>query len=203
MKYIAKEGYLSISLIIGLIIIFWILNSFSFILFFLLLLFLFIFRNPNRNLDCSDNKAILSPIDGKITKIDNIFHKELGEIIEISITNSFYNVGTFYAPFAMNINEIKIRYGLFLDDEIGKLNFLKEKIYIDATTNSSKIILEIYAGSLGRKLNLGFISHDLKSGDKMGFLTNGILKLILPKNIRIQVGLGDEVRSGSLLGYLI
>ncbi|TKX33070.1 phosphatidylserine decarboxylase [Campylobacter aviculae] len=202
MKYIAKEGYLSIGTIIVFIIFFWILNSFSFILFCLLVIFLFIFRNPSRILDCSDNKAILSPIDGKITKIDNIFHKELGESIEISITNSFCNVGSFYTPFEMNIDEIKCKHGLFLDDKSGNLNFLKEKICINATTNSSKIFLEIYAGSLGRKLKLDCISYDLKVGDRLGFLINGKIKLILPKNIRIRAGIGDEVRSGTLLGYL-
>ncbi|MBK2000247.1 phosphatidylserine decarboxylase [Campylobacter sp. 2018MI35] len=203
MKYITKESYFSISLIIFLIILFWILNSFSFVLFLLLLIFLFIFRNPNRILICHDIKAILSPIDGQIVQIENTIRKDFGECVEISIVNSFYNAGSFYAPFEMNIEEIKYRYGLFLDKESQNLNFLKEKITINAINNSSKILLEIYAGNLGKKIRLDNISHSLKVGDRLGFLINGKIKLILPKNIRIQAGLGDEIKSGSLLGYLI
>ncbi|MBZ7935203.1 phosphatidylserine decarboxylase [Campylobacter sp. B0100352/1] len=203
MKYIAKEGYFSIGLIVFLIIFFWILNSFSFVLFLALLIFLFIFRNPNRILICHDKKAILSPIDGQIIQIENTFRKDFGECIEISIANSFCNAGSFYAPFEMNIDEVKYRYGLFIDKGFQNLNFLKEKISINAVSNSSKIILEIYAGNLGRKLRLDNISHGLKVGDRLGFLIDGKIKLVLPKNIRIQAGLGDEIKSGSLLGYLI
>ncbi|MBZ7953615.1 MULTISPECIES: phosphatidylserine decarboxylase [Campylobacter] len=203
MKYIAKEGYFSIGLVVFLILFFWILNSFSFVLFFILLILLFIFRNPNRILICHDKKAVLSPIDGKIIQIENTFRKDFGECIEVSIINSFCNAGSFYTPFEMNIDEIKYRYGLFLDKKCQNLNFLKEKISINAITNSSKIFLEIYAGNLGRKLKLDNISNNLKVGDRLGFLINGKIKLILPKNVRMQVGLGDEIKSGSLLGYLI
>ncbi|HEF5984373.1 TPA: phosphatidylserine decarboxylase, partial [Campylobacter jejuni] len=45
------------------------------------------------------------------------------------------------------------------------------------------------------------ISHDLKAGDRMGFLINGSISLLLPKDTRIHIGLNDEIKAGSLLGY--
>lgn len=63
------------------------------------------------------------------------------------------------------------------------------------------IALRIYAGSFDRKLKFDNISHDLKAGDRMGFLINGSISLLLPKDTRIHMGLNDEIKAGSLLGY--
>ena len=201
-KIVAKEGYLSIAFIFILLILVWIFWSFSFILFLLLLIFLFIFRNPNRELVCNDKSAILSPIDGKITKIENCKHKDLGECIELSIKNAFYDCGVLNSPMQMQIEEIRPKHGLFLCNELESSKKMNERIFILALAQGQRIGLRIYAGSLDRKLKLNDISYDVNCGDKIGFLINGSIHLLLPKQSRIHVGLGDYIQSGSLLGYL-
>ncbi|HEA8243870.1 TPA: phosphatidylserine decarboxylase [Campylobacter coli] len=201
-KYIAKEGQWSIAIVFILFIICWIFYSFSILLFLLLLVLLFIFRIPNRTMVCNDSKAILSPIDGRVTKIENVFDKRLGESVEISIKNAFYDAGTFCTPFKMDINDIGLKHGLFLCSELKSARIMNEKVSILASSSGTDIILRVYAGSFDRKLKLDNLSYNLEVGDKMGFLVNGAISIVLPKDTRIHVGLGDELKSGSLLGYL-
>lgn len=201
-KYIAKEGQWSIVIVFILFVICWIFYSFSVLLFLLLLVLLFIFRIPNRAMVCNNSKAILSPIDGRVTKIENVFDKRLGESVEISIKNAFYDAGTFCTPFKMDINDIGLKHGLFLCSELKSARIMNERVSILASSSGTDIILRVYAGSFDRKLKLDNLSYNLEVGDKMGFLINGTISIVLPKDTRIHVGLGDELKSGSLLGYL-
>ncbi|EKF0732576.1 phosphatidylserine decarboxylase [Campylobacter jejuni] len=200
--FIAKDGYLSL-IILSLIFIFvWIFYSFSILLLALIVICIFLFRAPKRELVCSDEKAIFAPMDGRVTKIENIHHKDLGECVEITIKNALYDAGNFNTPFAMSIIDIRLRHGLFLCSELKSVKMMNERAFILAKVKESKMIaLRIYAGSFDRKLKLDNISHDLKAGDRMGFLINGSISLLLPKDTRIHIGLNDEIKAGSLLGY--
>ncbi len=201
-KIIAKEGYLSIAFVFVLWIGVWIFWSFSFTLFFLLLFLLFIFRVSSREPVCSDQWALLSPIDGKITKIENCIHKDLGECIKLSIKNAFYDCGVLSSPAKMQIQELRVRHGLFLCSRLESSQRLNERIFILALMQGQKIALRICAGSLDRRLRLNDLSYELNCGDKMGFFINGSVHLFLPKQSRIHAALGDYIHSGSLLGYL-
>ncbi|MBK1971550.1 phosphatidylserine decarboxylase [Campylobacter sp. TTU_617] len=202
-KYISKVGYFTIGICLALFFIVWIFWSFSILIFLILLLLLFLFRTPKRTLACMDEKAILSPIDGKIVKIQNLNHYLLGECIEINIKNFFYNPGTFYACFKMKINKIQKKYGLFLCNSLKSSKDMNENVSIFASTDNKNIIYQIYTGSLDRKLNIYNIYSELNAGDEIGFFINGSISLFLPKDkIRIQVGLGDKVKAGALIGYL-
>lgn len=201
-KIIAKEGYLSIALVFILWVLVWVFWSFSFVLFFLLLILLFVFRMPSRELVCNDKLAVLSPIDGRVVKIENCNHKDLGECIKLSIKNAFYNVGVLRSPTKMKIEEVRFKNGLFLCSELETSERMNERVFISAFAEGQRIGLRVCAGSLDRKLKLDNIPYDLNRGDKMGFLVNGSVHLFLPRQCRIYAGLGDHISSGSLLGYL-
>ena len=79
-----------------------------------------------------------------------------------------------------------------------KINAVTESFLSEAGTQD----LKVYSGSFDRKLKLDNLSHSLTVGDKMGFLINVTISILLPRDTRIHVGLGDELKSGSLLGYL-
>lgn len=200
--YIAKDGYLSL-IILGLIFIFtWIFYSFSIFLFMLIICCIVIFRSPKRDLVCNDEKAIFAPVDGRITKIENIHHKDLGECVEITIKNALYDAGNFNTPFAMSIIDIRLRHGLFLCSELKFAKTMNERAFILAKIKDDRMVaLRIFAGSFDRKLKLDNISYDLKAGDRVGFLINGSISLLLPKDTRIHMGLNDEIKAGVLLGY--
>lgn len=196
--YIAKEGYKSIIITFILFCAFWIFYHFSFLLFLLFLFCVFLFRKPKFSPLHLDEKAIINPVAGKVVKIENVLHKDLGECIELEIKNAFYNVGSINAPCQMHITQIQLTHGLFLCRALKSLN---EKLLITALTNGYKIALCIYAGSMQRTIH--FNAHsEFKIGDAMGFSLNSSVSLFLPHNTRILVGVGDELSSNSLLGYL-
>jgi len=198
-NYIAKEGYLNIVVVSFLFLFCWIFYGFSLLLFILLLMFVFIYRQTDRKPACLDQKAILSPIDGKIIKIENFTDKELGECVEIRIKNAFYNQGVVYAPFDMRIIRVQVRHGLFLCSEFKAAQTLNERVCI-LSNHNYKVAMNIQAGSFDRGIKL-YNGRELKSCDKMCFFFNGCVSLILPKQTRIYCGLGDELKAGSLLGY--
>lgn len=201
-QFIAKEGYLIITFVFVLFVVVWVFWGFSFVLFFLLLAFLFVFRVPRREPVCSDKLAILSPVDGKVVKIESCNDKDFGECMKLSIKNVFYDAGVLRSPAGMKIEEIGFKHGLFLCSELEASERMNERAFISAFVEGQRIVLRICAGSLDRRLKLDNIPRDLHCGDKIGFLINGSVHLFLPKQSRIYVGLGDCISSGSLLGYL-
>ena len=201
-RFIAKEGWAVIFITLVLLLLIWIFGHFSFILFFVLLALLFLFRASKPNLVCDDKKAILAPIDGKITRIENAYYEDFGECLELNIKNAFYDCGSLSSPIKMQLEKLTLRHGLFLCSELEVAKKMNERMVIHALSSEKKIIMRIYAGSLDRKLKLFNNPHNLDSGDRMGFLLNGSVSLLLPKDTRVHVGLNDEIKSGSLLAYL-
>ncbi|MCX2683217.1 phosphatidylserine decarboxylase [Campylobacter sp. MIT 21-1685] len=198
-RYIAKEGYNSIIIALAVFLLFWIFYSFSFFLFFIVLFLLFLFRKPQFSFSHFDKKALIAPVSGKIVKLENVFHKELGDCIELQIKNAFYDVGILNAPCEMEITQLDFKHGLFLCYRLPQ--FLNERLSIVATTNEQKIVLCIYGGSMQRKIHFNANSK-LAIGDIIGFSLNSSLSIFLPRNTRLLVNGGDQLKYGTLLGYL-
>lgn len=201
-KFIAKEGYAAIFLALFLFFIVWIFLGFSWIFLVLFLFFVFLFRKNKFELLCNDEKALLSPISGRVTKIENIKHSDLGECVVLNIKNAFYDCGTLLAPTKMHIKNLNLKHGLFLCSELEAAKDMNERVDIEAASKDKKFILQIRAGSMDRKLKLTPPNYNLERGCELGFLLNGSVSLFLPRDTRIYVGLNDSIKAGSLLGYL-
>ncbi|MBS4281267.1 phosphatidylserine decarboxylase [Campylobacter vulpis] len=201
-RFIAKEGWTVVFTLLGLLLLVWIFWGFSFILLLAFLAFLFLFRASKPYLVCNDEKAILAPIDGRITRIENAYYEDFGECLELNIKNAFYDCGSLSAPIKMQFEKLTLRHGLFLCSELEVAKKMNERMIIRAFAGDKSIIMRICAGSLDRKLKLMNNPHHLNAGDKMGFLLNGSISLLLPKDTRVHVGLNDEIKAGSLLAYL-
>ncbi|KAA6225479.1 MULTISPECIES: phosphatidylserine decarboxylase [unclassified Campylobacter] len=199
--FIAKEGYISLAVVLILLLLCWIFYSFSFLLAFLFIVFLILFRTPSINLACVDKKAILVPIDGRVVTLNTSFCDDLGECIELSIKNALYDRGSLYSPCNMYIKNISIKHGLNLCSNFKLADKLNERIHILAKSNDYKIGFLIRANALDRRLKLDNISDTLLSGQRLSFLLNANVSLFLPLNTRLYIGLGDEIKAGSLLGY--
>ncbi|EPB0942037.1 phosphatidylserine decarboxylase [Campylobacter upsaliensis] len=201
-RFVAREGWVIIFITLLSLLLLWAFWHFSFIIFLFLLALLFLFRASKLNLVCVDEKAILAPIDGRITRIENVYYEDFGECLEINIKNAFYDCGSLSAPTKMQFEKLTLRHGLFLCSELEVAKKMNERMIIRAFAGDKNIIMRICAGSLDRKLKLINNPHHLNAGDKMGFLLNGSVSLLLPKDTRVHVGLNDEIKAGSLLAYL-
>lgn len=197
MKFFAKSSY-EILLFFGvLVLVWWIFFGFSWLLFVLFLALCFLCRNTQRAVFCTDDKAIIAPVCGRITSISAVKHGDLGECVQLVIENALYNEGIIRASSKMRIVKVKVRHGLFGFD---MANFC-ERVLILAKNGDTNFGLRISGGSLERKIGLYEGLGELEAGEELGFSLNATLSLLLPKDTRLLVGIGDEITSCALLGY--
>ena len=196
--WLSKFAYLPIILLFIIFFVVWVYFGFLLVLLILIVFAIFLYRKKHNKIICDDDKAILAPIAGKISNIDNIEHNELGECLQIIIQNSILDEGVIYANSNMNIENIRIRHGFF---GFKKLSNLSERVFITAKNNNIKFAMRIIIGSLSRRVKLCKNLKNLKVGDEMGFSINSTIVLLLPKNTRLLINTGDKVKSCDLLGY--
>lgn len=197
MKFFAKSSYEILLFFGALVLVWWIFFGFSWLLFVLFLALCFLYRNTQRAVFCTDDKAIIAPVCGRITSISAVKHGDLGECVQLVIENALYNEGIIRASSKMRIVEVKVRHGLFGFD---MANFC-ERVLILAKNGDTNFGLRISGGSLERKIGLYEGLGELEAGEELGFSLNATLSLLLPKDTRLLVGIGDEITSCALLGY--
>lgn len=197
MKFFAKSSYEILLFFGALVLVWWIFFGFSWLLFVLFLALCFLCRNTQRAVFCTDDKAIIAPVCGRITSISAVKHGDLGECVQLVIKNAFYNEGIIRASSKMRIVKVKVRHGLFGFD---MANFC-ERVLILAKNGDTNFGLRISGGSLERKIGLYEGLGELEAGEELGFSLNATLSLLLPKDTRLLVGIGDEITSCALLGY--
>ena len=197
MKFFAKSSYEILLFFGALVLVWWIFFGFSWLLFVLFLALCFLCRNTQRAVFCTDDKAIIAPVCGRITSISAVKHGDLGKCVQLVIENALYNEGIIRASSKMRIVEVKVRHGLFGFD---MANFC-ERVLILAKNGDTNFGLRISGGSLERKIGLYEGLGELEAGEELGFSLNATLSLLLPKDTRLLVGIGDEITSCALLGY--
>lgn len=197
MKFFAKSSYEILLFFGALVLVWWVFFGFSWLLFVLFLALCFLCRNTQRAVFCTDDKAIIAPVCGRITSISAVKHGDLGECVQLVIENALYNEGIIRASSKMRIVEVKVRHGLFGFD---MANFC-ERVLILAKNGDTNFGLRISGGSLERKIGLYEGLGELEAGEELGFSLNATLSLLLPKDTRLLVGIGDEIASCALLGY--
>lgn len=197
MKFFAKSSYEILLFFGALVLVWWIFFGFSWLLFVLFLALCFLCRNTQKAVFCTDDKAIIAPVCGRITSISAVKHGDLGECVQLVIENALYNEGIIRVSSKMRIVEVKVRHGLFGFD---MANFC-ERVLILAKNGDTNFGLRISGGSLERKIGLYEGLGELEAGEELGFSLNATLSLLLPKDTRLLVGIGDEITSCALLGY--
>lgn len=201
MKYLASFAYPTFAILIVLFVLVWLFWSFSWLLFFCILALLFIYRKPSREKICEDKKAILAPIDGQILSIERVNHKDLGACVQIHIKNALYDAGGIFASCDFEIESIKTRHGLFLSPKFELSPSFNERIFIIAKNSFARFGMRLSAGSFDRYIKFYNQKNNCKSAEELGFSINSTISLFLPQQICLLVGVGDEVKANSLLGY--
>ena len=200
MKF-AKEGnfflYPLFILFIIILSISWYFNYsfyFSLVLFMFLIFGLIFFRDPERNLPNEEN-IIIAPADGIITKIQNINDPQLGESLIISIFLNVYNVHVNRMP--INGKFIKVNYvsGKFLAAFDHKSSDENERTEILIDTKIGMIKIKQIAGLIAKRIICYAIEGKrMQIGNRLGFIRFGSrTDLILPKDVNLEVNIGEKV----------
>ena len=205
---VVREGLIFILPLLGISVILWILGLSAWAWFFSLLTVFVIsfFRDPERTIPAGE-KAILSPADGKIIRIETCTEERFlkGPAIKVSIFMSVFNVHVNRIPISGRIAEVAYRPGKFVSANLDKASAANEQnaLLLEAAGDAKLLFVQI-AGLIARRIVCWVRKGDpVERGRRFGMIRFGSrMDVYLPPNVQIQARLGQKAYGGqTILGY--
>jgi phosphatidylserine decarboxylase len=167
----------------------------------------YFFRNPARTIPPGDH-LIVSPADGKVVKVSPIPEGEdkLGGGQGISIFLSIFNVHVNRVPIQGRLEQVEYKRGKFkvaYDEEASRVN---EQNILTIQGQGIRLVVKQIAGVIARRVVCWKRSGQLlERGELFGLIRFGSrVDILLPKEVRIRVQVGDRVKGGSsVIGEVI
>ena len=164
-----------------------------------LVLVLQFFRNPKRNTAVSLD-TIVSPVDGKVVVIEEVFEKEFykEKRLQVSIFMSPINVHVTRYPISGRVLYSKYHPGKFLVAWHPKSSEDNERTTIVVANDKISVLYRQVAGFLARRIvNYAKEGQTPVQGTDSGFIKFGSrIDLYLPLDTKLNVKLDDVVRGG-------
>ncbi|NRA92284.1 MAG: phosphatidylserine decarboxylase family protein [Psychroserpens sp.] len=206
-----KEGYKIIFITLVLVVIavlaidffvdvYWLRMTLSILAIVFLVLILQFFRNPKRHTILEDHTAV-SPVDGKVVVIEEVFEKEVfqDKRIQVSVFMSPINVHVTRYPISGNVSFSKYHPGKYLVAWHPKASEENERttVVVD-NKNFGRILYRQIAGALAKRIvNYANENTQVVQGTDSGFIKFGSrVDLFLPLDSDIKVKLNQKVRGG-------
>ncbi len=169
------------------------------ILFFLILILQF-FRNPKRQTIIND-QHIISPVDGKVVVIEEVYEKEYlkQQCIQLSVFMSPINVHVTRYPISGDITFSKYHEGKYLVAWHPKASEENERTTVVVKSKIfGEVLFRQIAGALAKRIvNYAKEGGNAKQGEDSGFIKFGSrVDIYIPLDSRIKVKLNDKVRGG-------
>lgn len=172
----------------------------------LIILTVYFFRNPKRKIPTEEN-LILSPADGVIIGIDEVYEEKFiqDKAIRVNIFLSIYNVHINRSPLP---SEVKYRYyrpGKFIPAFKSHASEINEKNFIGIENQSYKLMVCQITGFIARRIKCwANEGKRLAGGEIIGVIKFGSgTELFIPAGSRLMVKKGDKVRAGeTIIGTL-
>ncbi|UPS91881.1 MULTISPECIES: phosphatidylserine decarboxylase family protein [unclassified Bizionia] len=167
------------------------------LLLFLLLILQF-FRNPKRQTSYNDNH-IVSPVDGKVVVIEEVFEKEYfnEKRLQVSIFMSPINVHVTRYPIGGQVVYSKYHPGKYLVAWHPKASEENERTTVVVENEIfGPILYRQIAGALAKRIvNYAKEGQQINQGSDSGFIKFGSrVDLFLPLDAKINVSLNQKVR---------
>ena len=163
-----------------------------------LIIVLQFFRNPRR-ITSFGNNHVVSPVDGKVVVIEEVYEPEYfkDKRIQVSIFMSPLNVHVTRYPVSGEVLFSKYHPGKYLVAWHPKSSTENERTTIVIKNESSaEILYRQIAGALARRIvNYAKKSSKVNQGEDAGFIKFGSrVDLFLPLNTKINVKLNQKVK---------
>ena len=165
-----------------------------------LIIILQFFRNPKRNTILND-KQVVSPVDGKVVVIEEVFEKEYfkEKRLQVSVFMSPLNVHVTRYPIAGNVIFSKYHPGKFLVAWHPQASEENERTTVVVENETyGKVLHRQIAGALAKRIvNYANLNDKASQGGESGFIKFGSrVDLFLPLDTKIKVELNQKVRGG-------
>jgi len=169
----------------------------------LLLLFTInFFRDPDRFPPTSKN-VIVSPADGEIVIIKNVFEKRFlnADATQVSVFMSPLNVHVNRIPIDGTIDYLNYVKGDYIVAFHDKADLRNERSEIGITNKFGKMLFTQVAGFLARRIVFDLRLNDsVKIGNRFGMIKFGSRSdIIVPLGWDVKVKIGDKVTAGETI----
>ena len=166
----------------------------------ILVLILQFFRNPKIKINSNEN-YILSPVDGKVVIIEEVYEPEFfkDKRLQVSIFMSPINVHVTRYPMSGNIIFSKYHPGAYLVAWHPKSSTKNERTTIVLENNNfGKVLYRQIAGAIARRIvNYAKVGDLAEQGKDAGFIKFGSrVDLFLPIDTKVNVKLNENVKGG-------
>jgi phosphatidylserine decarboxylase len=164
----------------------------------------FFFRDPHRT-PPTDPDVIVSPADGRVTRITRLTPGELHSATLISIFLSPLDVHINRSPIAGRITDVSYVPGKFLMATNEQASLVNEQNILTIEGEKITLICKQIAGILARRVVCWKKKGDnLQLGERFGLIKFGSrTDVVLPSNVAITVTEGDRVKGGtSIIGRI-
>ncbi len=166
----------------------------------LFLLILQFFRNPKRSF-LLDSEQVLSPVDGKVVVIEEVFEKEYfnEKRMQISVFMSPINVHVTRFPVDGKIVYSKYHPGKYLVAWHPKSSELNERTTVVIKNDIfGDVLYRQIAGAMAKRIvNYAEVGQEVTQADDSGFIKFGSrVDVFLPLDAKINVSLNQKVKGG-------
>ncbi len=178
------------------------LSFFTFLLLLALAFLLYIHRNPERISNYAQNGSILSPVDGRVTKITSVDHSPIDGKpgFEIIIESGYMDVAVLRSPISSLMRIDKIQRGAMTSLKSSHKN-LNESADIRFSSSVGDILIRHLLAPWSRPLRFG-IEGDVTQNERYGFMVRGVSSVYLPSNSRVAIKEGMLLSAGeSVIGF--
>jgi phosphatidylserine decarboxylase len=172
------------------------LHFFSFLALIYLGFTVFVYRNPERQTPYLQQKSVVSPVDGKVTGIDENTNGFI-----VTITSSVRDVSILRSAVTSDTTIVKKEGGM-LATSVKKSHLLNAQATITFNGDDNIVVRHIAGRSLEQLSVLSLEDMQTTQGSRYGYMNGGVTFVFLPASTRISVTLFERVRAGeTLLGY--
>lgn len=195
---IAREGWPILAGVLIAVIVSWMLDlGIITFLFFVFLVFAFqFFRDPAREAP-EDPRAVVSPVDGRVCKVEKCTNPETGEdAVKVSIFMNVFNVHSQKSPVAGVVEKVTFTPGLFVNADLDKASTENERNAVTVRMADGRRITFIQvAGLVARRIICyATIGQELARGERYGFIRFGSrVDVYLPADTEIVAQIGDKM----------
>lgn len=167
------------------------------LLIFLSLFMAFFFRDPQR-LPPSDPGVVVSPADGRVTRVSKLDSENGNTPTVISIFLSPFDVHINRSPIPGKITEMVYSPGKFLMATNEKASLVNEQNILTIQGDKITVVCKQIAGILARRVVCWKKKGDnLELGERFGLIKfSSRTDVILPANVAVLVSEGTKVRGG-------
>ena len=158
----------------------------------------YFFRDPRREVPGEDG-VVVSPADGRVTRVEKLAPGEAGSPTLVSIFLSPFHVHINRSPIAGKILDVTYTKGRFTSATRNEASLVNEQNTLTIEGERMTVVCKQIAGVLARRIVCWKrAGESLEVGERFGLIKFGSrTDLVLPPEVELEVAVGHRVRGGA------